>query len=53
MIAMEKGLLKFEDFEHIQKVIEVYSKVLLYDLRKKHRFERMKTFKNSDWSGYV
>ena len=28
-IATEKGLLAREDFEHIQKVIEVYSKALL------------------------
>ena len=36
-IATEKGLLEREDFEHIQKVIEVYSKALLCDLRQKHR----------------
>ena len=35
-IANEKGLLTQDDFEHIQKVIEVYSKALLCDMRKKH-----------------
>ena len=28
-IATEKGLLKKEDYDHIQKVIEIYSKALL------------------------
>ena len=32
-IATEKGLLTHEDFEHIQKVIEVYSKALLCEIR--------------------
>ena len=32
-IATEKGLLKREDFEHIQKIIEVYSKALLAKMR--------------------
>jgi hypothetical protein len=35
-IANEKGLLNKEDFEHVQKVIEVYSKALLCDVRKLH-----------------
>ena len=35
-IATEKGLLKREDFEHIQKVIEVYSKAVLRPLRLEH-----------------
>lgn len=33
LIATEKGLLKSEDFEHLQKVIELYSKVLLCQVR--------------------
>lgn len=36
-IATEKGLLTQADFEHIQKVIEVYSKALLCEVRQKHR----------------
>ena len=35
-VATEKGLLKRDDFQHIQKIIEVYSKALLAKLRKKH-----------------
>jgi hypothetical protein len=32
-IASEKGLLSQNDFEHVMKVIEVFSKVLLFELR--------------------
>jgi hypothetical protein len=32
-IASEKGLLSQSDFEHVMKVIEVFSKVLLFELR--------------------
>ena len=39
-IANEKGLLVKEDFEHVQKVIEVYSKALLCEIRKNHLIER-------------
>ena len=33
-IATEKGLLKRDDFEQIQRIIEVYSKVLLAKIRR-------------------
>lgn len=33
-IATEKGLLKREGFQHVQKIIEVYSKALLVNMRK-------------------
>ena len=32
-MATEAGLLKRDEFEHLQKVIEVYSKALLSKLR--------------------
>ena len=32
-IQTEKGLLRQDDFEHVMKVIEVYSKVLLFEVR--------------------
>ena len=35
-IANEKGLLNKDDFEHVQKVIEVYSKALLCEIRQRH-----------------
>ena len=35
-VATEKGLLKRDDFQHIQKIIEVYSKALLAKLRDQH-----------------
>jgi hypothetical protein len=37
VIASEKGLLKADDFDHIQKIIEVYSKSLLCEMRQQHR----------------
>jgi len=37
VIASEKGLLKADDFDHIQKIIEVYSKSLLCEMRQQHK----------------
>ena len=52
-IATEKGLLEREDFEHIQKIIEVYSKCLLCETRVKHINERLVPFQNQDWKTYT
>ena len=52
-IATEKGLLKREDYEHIQKVIEVYSKALLCQVRESHQNKRLRCFKKKDWQGYA
>lgn len=43
-IATEKGLLKQEYFERVQRVIEVYSKALLTVQRKQHMQERQQAF---------
>jgi hypothetical protein len=52
-MASEKGLLRAEDFEHLQKVIEVYSKALLYETRKRHMHERRSYYQSEDWHAYV
>lgn len=36
----------------MQKVIEVYSKALLCEIRLKHQFERQAAFKSQDWNSY-
>jgi hypothetical protein len=51
-IANEKGLLNKDDFEHVQKVIEVYSKALLCEIRQKNQQERMELFRQQDWDSY-
>ena len=51
-IANEKGLLSQDDFEHIQKVIEVYSKALLCETRQKHLKARIESYKARDWKRY-
>ena len=51
-IATEKGLLKEVDFDHVQKVIEVYSKVLLCETRKNHMAERAPTYNSRNWAEY-
>ena len=53
LIATEKGLLKSEDFEHLQKVIEVYSKVLLCQVRQQHTLARAVLYKAKDWASYI
>lgn len=52
-IATEKGLLKREDFEHVQKIIEIYSKALLVDVRAKHQAERALLFGMEAWAEYT
>ena len=52
-IATEKGLLKREDFEHVQKIIEIYSKALLVEVRAKHHKERALHFSLEDWDAYT
>jgi len=36
----------------VQKVIEVYSKALLCEIRSKHQLERQAAFKSQDWNSY-
>ena len=43
-IAHEKGLINVEDFDHLSKIIEVYSKALMHETRKKHIKERQKVY---------
>ena len=45
-------MLKKEDFLHIQKVIEIYSKVLLAEMRAEHLQERKEAYNAQDWSTY-
>ena len=52
-IATEKGLLKREGFQHIQKIIEVYSKGLLLKMRQQHHEERRVAYLNQDWTTYA
>ena len=52
-IATEKGLLKREDFEHIQKIIEVYSKALLAKMRNQHLLQRLEAYTAQDWQTYA
>ena len=52
-IANEKGLLKKEDFNKIQQIIEVYSKALLAKMRNQHLQERKEAFISQDWSSYA
>lgn len=41
-----------DDFDHLSKIIEVYSKALLYEVRKSHCSERQKLFKDTDLQNY-
>ena len=52
-IATEKGLLKQEDYQHILKVIEVYSKALLCQIRENHQVARYRSYLKQDWEGYT
>ena len=52
-IATEKGLLKREGFQHVQKIIEVYSKALLVKTRLQHLNERRDAFLKKDWKAYA
>ena len=53
MIVTEKGLLKQEDFDHVQKIIEVYSKALLFEMWKEHAEQRLKLYQDQNWTNYV
>jgi hypothetical protein len=53
VIANEKGLLKADFFDHVQKIIEVYSKSLLCEIRQTHRAERLPLFEAQRWPEYV
>lgn len=53
LIATEKGLLKAEDFEHVQKIIEVYSKALLCETRKAHSEARKVLYAEKRWREYA
>jgi hypothetical protein len=39
-LRTNKGLLPREDFNHVQKVMEVYAKALLYQIRIDHQEQR-------------
>ena len=41
------------DFEHVERVIEVYSKTLLCEIRSKHLQERQESFFKQDWIKYA
>jgi len=45
--------LKKEDFSVIQKTMEIYAKVLLYEVRLKHQQERVKLLESGDVQNYV
>lgn len=52
-LKTEYGLLKREDFNHVQKIMEVYAKCLLYEKRVKHQKERLSLLQNQDFKGYI
>jgi hypothetical protein len=52
VIANEKGLLKLDDFEHLQKIIHVHSKSLLCSMRLQHREERSELYEAAQWTNY-
>ena len=52
MIATEKGLLKEKDFDHVQRIIEVYSKALLCETRKEHLAQRAAPYNSRNWAEY-
>lgn len=52
-IATEKGLLKREGFQHVQKIIEVYSKALLAKMRHQHLLERRDAYLAKNWKVYA
>ena len=53
VIANEKGLLKADFFDTVQKIIEVYSKSLLCETRLTHRQERRTFFESRKWHEYI
>ena len=53
VIANEKGLLKAEIFDTVQKIIEVYSKSLLCELRQTHRQGRRSLYMSQKWQEYI
>lgn len=49
----EHKLLKQEDFGNIQRAMELYAKVLLYEMRLKHQEERLSILSKNDLKSYV
>lgn len=52
-LSADKGLLHRSDFNHLQKVMEVYAKCLLYETRLQHQLERIPYLQKNDIKGYI
>eukprot|EP00347_Sterkiella_histriomuscorum_P020740 403336654 len=49
----ESKLLRQEDFQTIQRSMEIYARVLLFEMRIKHQEERQKILESKDLKSYV
>lgn len=52
-LVAEKGTLKREDFNHIQKIIALYSDLMAYEKRIQNQGERLEYLDKKDYQKYI